>query len=164
MISILLPNTKTRKDLSEHVFNADPSNDPIHCQSRAPKILGDQFRLRRLRRKRRSQRLARLLKTAPVSFQRQQSRPMRRHALFGQIGNGVKQPVDPRPCFCRYGKVRRGRHPSRLSSPLVGEAEWGVAPAPPTSCLIRMVGATPHPVPPPQGGRGRQRYLLVLRE
>ena len=56
---------------------------------------------------RRGQRLARVLKTAPVPFQRQQSRLARRHALFGQFRNSVKQPVNPSACFGRYGKVCR---------------------------------------------------------
>src|ERR1700690_2860263 len=79
---ILLPNAQPCKNLSKHVFNADTPDYAIHCQSRAPKILGDQFRLRRSRLERRSQRLARVLKPMPMSFKRQQSRLVRRHALF----------------------------------------------------------------------------------
>src|ERR1700733_4111871 len=82
LIPILFPNAQPCKNLSKHVFNADTPDYEIHCRGRAPEILGDQFRLRRSGLERRSQRLARVLKPMPMSFKRQQSRLVRRHALF----------------------------------------------------------------------------------
>ena len=81
--STLLPDAQSRKDLSEHIFNADPPDNLVHREGRATKILGDQFRLRRFRLERRSQRLACVLKPVPMSLKRQHSRLTRRHALFG---------------------------------------------------------------------------------
>ena len=97
--SILLTHAQSRKNLSKHLFNANSPDNAIHRRSRPPEILRDQFRLRCVWRERRGQSLARVLKPAPVPLERQQCRLTRRHALFRQIGNDVKQPVDPRPCF-----------------------------------------------------------------
>jgi hypothetical protein len=71
---ILFPNAEPRKNLSEHIFNADPPDNLVHCEGRAAQILGDQFRFRRVRRERQDESLARVLKTAPMPFKRQQSR------------------------------------------------------------------------------------------
>ena len=49
----LLPDAKPRKDLSENVLDADPTDHPVEGRRGATQILGDQLRLGRFRRQRR---------------------------------------------------------------------------------------------------------------
>ena len=108
-ISILFTNTQPCKDLPEHLFDANPPDNTIHRRGRASQILCNQLRLLGVRLERRGERLARVVKTPPVPFQRQQSRLSRRHALFGQFRNSVKQPVNPSARSGRYGQLCRAR-------------------------------------------------------
>jgi hypothetical protein len=103
---MLFADAQSRKNLSEHILDPDPPDNLVHCEGRTTQILGDQFRLSRLRLEHRGQSPASRLKPKTMSLKRQHSRLTRRHALFGQIGNDVKKPINPGARFCRYRKIR----------------------------------------------------------
>ena len=115
------------KYLAEHVFGPDAPYDAIHRRGGAPKVLGDQLPFHCVRPKGCGQGVPGVLKCASMPFKGDEGGFARRHALFGQISQGVKQPIDASAGFRRNGELGRryaGRWPS---APLVGEAGRGVA-------------------------------------
>ena len=110
--------------------------------------------------------VAGVLKRVPMPLQREQGRLARGHALFGQIGEGVKQPIDARARFRRNGEFGR-RCASQRPAPC-GEAGRGVGP-PPIFCprvdcrrgrFAFRFRRDPPPHPAPTVGRSEERPSL----
>jgi len=93
-MALLFSNTQPGKDFAEHVFGPDPPDDAIHRRRGAAKIFGDQLPFRHIGPERRCQGLAGVRECSPMPFDNEQGGLARRHALFGQIRQGVKQPID----------------------------------------------------------------------